>query len=84
MTALVRDGFFPTILLLDSGFLLLAGGLIAMTSSIFPSKIREYIFHSHEEWSQERHRKGEKGANLYILTGIVLFLESLASTGLAL
>ena len=84
MIALVRGGFFPTILLLDSGFLFLAGGLIAMAPTIFPSKIREYIFHSHEEWSQERHRKGEKRANLYILAGIVLFLESLASASLVL
>lgn len=84
MIALMRGGFFPTILLLDSGVLFLAGGLIAIASSIFPSKIREYVFHSQEEWSQERHRKGERKANLYILTGIVLFLESLASAFLIL
>ena len=84
MITLVRGGFFPTVLLLDSGLLLLAGGLIAMAHSIFPSKIREYVFHSTEDWSQEKHKEGEKRANLYILAGIVLFLESLASASLVL
>lgn len=77
--ALVEDGFFPKMLLLDSGFVFLAGGLVAMSSSIFPSKIRENLFHSNEKWSQEKHRKSEMKANLYILTGVLLFLESIVS-----
>lgn len=55
-----------------------------MFSSIFPSKIREYIFHSDEEWSEETQKKSERKANLYILTGIILFLESLISAVLVL
>ncbi len=81
---LVEGGFFPIMLLLNSGIVFLAGGLIAMTSSIFPSKIREYVFHSHEKWSQEKQRESEKKANLYLLAGVLLFLESLFSTFLAL
>ncbi len=74
--SLVHSGFFSMLLLLDSGIIFLMGGIIAMSSSIFPSKVREYVFRSHETWSQERHRKSERKANLYILMGILLFLES--------
>ncbi len=76
---LVEDGFFSLILLLDSGIILLIGGLIAMSSSIFPSKVREHVLNSDEKWSLEKHKKSEKKANLYILAGILLFLESLVS-----
>jgi hypothetical protein len=82
--SLVKAGFFPMTLLLNSGIVFLAGGLIAMSSSIFPSKIREYVFHSDEKWSQEKQKKSERKANLYILSGVILFLESLFSTYLIL
>jgi len=81
---LVKAGFFPMTLLLNSGIVFLAGGLIAMSSSIFPSKIREYVFHSDEKWSKEKEKKSERKANLYILIGVILFLESLFSTYLIL
>ena len=76
---LVKDGFFSMMLLLDSGIIFLAGGLVAMSSSIFPSKVREHVFRSDEKWSQEKHKKSEAKANLYILTGVLLFLESIVS-----
>jgi len=76
---LVKDGIFSMMLLLDSGIIFLVGGLIAISSSIFPSKVREHVFHSDEEWSQEKHKKSEKKANLYILAGVLLFLESIVS-----
>lgn len=76
---LVKDDFFPKIMLLDSGILFLAGGLIAMSSSIFPSKIREYVLHSEEKWTLEKHKKSEMKANLYILAGVLLLLESIVS-----
>ena len=82
--SLVKAGFFPMALLLNSGIVFLAGGLIAMSSSIFPSEIREYVFHSDEKWSEERQKKSERKANLYILAGIILFLESVISTYLIL
>jgi len=82
--SLVKAGFFPTMLLLNSSIIFLAGGLIAMFSSIFPSKIREYIFHSDEKWSEETQKKSERKANLYVLAGIILFLESLISAVLVL
>ena len=82
--SLVKAGFFPMMLLLNSGIVFLAGGLMAMSSSIFPSKIREYVLHSDEKWSEERQKKSERKANLYILAGIILFLESVISTYLIL
>jgi len=81
---LVKGGFFSMVLLFEAGIIFLVGGLIAMSSSIFPSKIREHVFHSGEEWSKEKHERSEARANLYILTGVVLFLESLVSTFLVL
>lgn len=79
VVTLVKDDFFPKILLLDSGILFLVGGLIAMSSSIFPSKIREHVLRSDEKWSLEKHKKSETKANLYILTGVLLLLESVVS-----
>jgi len=76
---LVRGGVFSMILFFESGIVFLVAGLIAMSSSIFPSKVREHVFHSGEVWSQEKHRKSEEKANLYILVGILLFLESVVS-----
>jgi hypothetical protein len=81
---LVKGGFFSMVLLFESGIIFLVGGLVAMSSSIFPSKIREYVFHSGEKWSKEKHEQSEARAILYILTGVVLFLESLASIFLGL
>ncbi|MGD8543876.1 MAG: hypothetical protein PVG48_02005 [Candidatus Bathyarchaeota archaeon] len=81
---MVKDGFFSMVLLFESGTIFLVGGLVAMSSSIFSSKIREYVFHSGEEWSKEKHERSEARAVLYILTGVVLFLESLALVFLGL
>jgi hypothetical protein len=77
--SLVKGGFFSMVLLLDSGIVFLVAGLIAMSSSIFPSKVKEYVFHSGEQWSHEKHKKSEAKANLYILMGVLLFLESIVS-----
>ena len=77
ITNLVASGYFSRILLLNSGIVFLVGGLIAMSSSIFPSKIREHIFHAKEAWSPEEHKKSEAKANLYLILGILLFIESI-------
>lgn len=75
-----RKDFFAVLLLLESALVFLAGGAVAMSTSIFPSKIREYFFRSKEKWSPEKHKKSEARANLYILVGILLFLESVGLT----
>jgi hypothetical protein len=80
---LIRTGYFPKMLLLEAGIAFLVGGGIAMASSIFPSKVKEHFLHSEEdgeEWSIEKLRRGEKKANLYILTGVLLFIESLIAS----
>jgi len=74
----VRKDFLPLLLLLEAGLVFLIGGAVAMSSAIFPSKVQEHVFHSGEEWSKEKLKKGEAKANLYILAGAFLFLESLA------
>ena len=81
MVAPSRRDFFPLLLLLESGLIFLVGGAVALSSSIFPSKIREHVFHSEEKWSKEKLKRGEARANLYILAGVFLFFESV---GLAL
>lgn len=72
-----RDSF-PLILLLESGIVFLIAGAIAMSQSIFPSKIREHVFHSEAKWSKEKLKKSEAKANSYIIAGIFLFFESVA------
>lgn len=74
---LITSGYYSKILLLNSGIIFLAGGLVAMSSSIFPSKIREHVFHTEETWSPEKQKKGEAKANLYIIAGVLLFIESM-------
>ena len=73
----MRKDFFAVLLLLESGLVFLTGGAIAMVSSIFASKVREYFFGSKEKWSAEKYKKSEARASLYILVAVFLFLESL-------
>lgn len=70
-------GYFSMMLLLEAGVLFLIGGLVALSSSIFACKIREYIFHSSDVWTIENHEKSGKKANLILFEGFALFLESL-------
>ena len=77
----MRKDFFAVLLLLESGLVFLTGGTVAMVSSIFASKVREYFFGSKEKWSAEKCKKSEARASLYILVAVFLFCESL---GLAL
>lgn len=78
----VRKDFLAVLLLLEAALVFLAGGAIVMSASVFANKFREYFFHSKEKWSAEKLRKSESSANLYILTGILLFLESIGLAAL--
>jgi hypothetical protein len=73
----LRRDFVMILLLLESALVFLTGGAVAMSTSIFPTKIREHFFRSKEEWSADKHGKSEARANIYILIGIFLFVESL-------
>jgi hypothetical protein len=74
---MLNPGVFSMLLLLESGITFLVGGLLVIYSSIFPSKIREEIFHTEECWSLEKHQQTQKKANGYILVGVFLFFESI-------
>ena len=73
----IRRDFVMILLLLESALVFLTGGAVAISTSIFPTKIREHFFRSKEKWSAEKHKKSEAKANLFILVGIFLFVESL-------
>jgi NADH:ubiquinone oxidoreductase subunit 5 (subunit L)/multisubunit Na+/H+ antiporter MnhA subunit len=77
MLTAIRNGYLSTMLFIESGIIFLIGGVIAISSSIFFSKIKEHFFHSEERWSTEKQKKSEQKANLYILAGAIMFLESL-------
>jgi hypothetical protein len=79
---IVRNGYFPKILILESGVAFLIGGLTALSSSLFASKVREHFFSSNGRWSENGERKAEKKANLYILVAVVLFLESILASSI--
>jgi hypothetical protein len=68
---------FSMLLLLESGITFLVGGMLVISSSIFPSKIREQIFHTEKGFSLKKHQQTQKKANQYILVGVFLFLEAL-------
>jgi hypothetical protein len=68
---------FSMLLLLESGITFLVGGILVISSSIFPSKIREQIFHTEKSLSLEKHQRSQKKANQYILVGVFLFFEAL-------
>ena len=70
-------GFLSVILFVECGVVLIAGGATEMSSSVFFSKVREYVFHSKETWSADSYRKGREKAVEYILLGIMLFAESM-------
>ena len=68
--------FFPTLLLIESAIILFVGSSFEMSSSIFFSKVRKYVFHSKEEWSMEEYEKGRRRASPYIIFGFLLLSES--------
>jgi hypothetical protein len=72
------SGYFPAMLLVEAAVVFTIGGLIPLTSTIFFSRIRKHFLHSNEEWSADKHKESERRSNYLILTGLFLFLESLA------
>ena len=67
---------FPTLLLIESAIILFVGSSVEISSSIFFSKIRKYVFHSKEKWSMEEYEKGRRKASPYIVLGFLLLSES--------
>ena len=72
--------FLPILLFLEAAVLLLIGSSFEFSSSIFFSKVREYIFHSGEKWSVEDYEQGRRRASPYLLLGVFLLLEAFVSS----
>jgi hypothetical protein len=69
--------YFSKVLFLETGIAFLTGGIIAFSSSALPSKTREYISKSTENWSIETLKQGEKRANKYFILAVVLLTQSI-------
>ena len=77
MGDLTLVGFLAILLFFEAGLMFLIGGAVEMTSTVFFSKVREYVFHSREVWSIDEYKKGRRKALLYIFIGLFLFAESI-------
>jgi hypothetical protein len=75
--SLLLTGYLSKMLFLETGLALLIGGAMAFSGGIFPSKVREHFGGSNEKWSVEKLRKSEKTANMYLVLGVVLFVQCL-------
>ena len=79
ITLIIGDnviGHFSTLLLIEAAIAFLLGSLVEMSASLFFGKIREYVFHSEEEWSLEKYNKERRRAIPYIVLGFFLLLET--------
>ena len=76
LVAQIFRGLFPVLLLLEAGLIFLAGGVSVLSSTVFFTKVREYLFHSEEKWSMDKYRHSERGALPFMLLGVMLFGES--------
>lgn len=67
----------PTLLLIEAAFVFILGSSFEFSSSIFFSKVRQYLFRSKEKWSVENYDTSRRKALPYFLLGLLLFIESL-------
>lgn len=75
--ATVLQAFFTKALFLETGIIFLVGGILTFSSSVLPSKAREYISKSEEHWSIDTLKTAEKKANKYLLLAVILFIQSI-------
>jgi hypothetical protein len=71
------SSYFSKIALLETGICFIVGGALAFSGSVLPSKTKEYVLKSDEQWSIEKLRKSEKRANKYLILAIMLLVESI-------
>ncbi len=67
----------PPLLLIEAALVFFLGSSFEFSSSIFFSKIRQYVFRSNENWSIEDYDTSKRKAIPYFLLGLVLFTESI-------
>jgi hypothetical protein len=75
--ALLFSNFLSKIALLETGICFIVGGALAFSGSVLPTKAKEYVLKSDEQWSIEKLRKSEKKANRYLILAIILLAESI-------
>jgi len=63
-------------LFLEAGVLLLVGGGMDMSSSVFFTEARQRVFGSKEEYSALRHREAQRRGRRLVALGAALLLES--------
>ena len=68
----------PPLLLIEAALVLFLGSSFEFSSSIFFSKVRQYVFRSNENWSIENYDKSRRKSLPYFLLGLLLFTESIA------
>ena len=68
----------PPLLLIEAALIFFIGSSFEFSSSIFFSKIRQYVFRSNENWSIENYDTSRRKALPYFLLGLLLFTESIA------
>jgi len=73
----VFSGYFSKMTFVETGVSFLVAGAMAFSGSILPSKVKEQILKSDEDWSIDKLKKGEKRANNYIILAAILLVESL-------
>ena len=73
----VNSGYFSKITLFETGISFLVAGALAFSGSALPSKAREVVLKSGEQWSIEKLRRSEKRANKYIVLAAILLVESI-------
>ena len=76
-STLVFSSYFSKVFLLETGICFIVGGALAFSGSVLPSKTKEYVLKSDEQWSIEKLRKSEKRANKYLILAIMLLVESI-------
>ena len=68
---------FVLLALAEGAVVLLVAGSLDLSSSVFYSKVREYVYQSKEKYSVTTHRQAQMRANRYIALGASMVVESL-------
>jgi hypothetical protein len=71
------------VLIIEAGILLIIGGLVDLTSSIFFGKLREHVFKSSEAWTFGGHKESQMKALPYVLAGFIVLGASIVLSILA-
>jgi hypothetical protein len=74
---LLYSGYFSKITLFETGAAFLLGGALAFSGSVLPSKAKEYVLKSGEQWSIDKLKSSEKRANKFIILAAIFLIESL-------